>query len=63
MMILKEAVVAEFKGTFPAFDWRDWGKTQKGSVTTAGLRAEIWTQDLPNTKDCQLLDHNFRSVL
>jgi hypothetical protein len=29
---------------------RDWGKPRKILFSIAGLRAEIWTQDLPNTK-------------
>jgi hypothetical protein len=38
------------KGTIPAFDWKDWRKWRETSVTTAGLRAEMWTRDLQNTE-------------
>jgi hypothetical protein len=34
----------------PEFIWREWGKHEKTSVKTAGFGAEIWIQDLPNTK-------------
>jgi hypothetical protein len=38
------------EGTTLAFAWRDWGKPRKNSVRIAGLQAEIWTRDLPHTK-------------
>jgi hypothetical protein len=38
------------RGTAPIFTWGDWGKPQKPSVSIIGLRAEILTRDLPNTK-------------
>jgi hypothetical protein len=39
--IWKEAVVA----------WLDWGKPIETSIRISGLRADIWTQDLPNKKE------------
>jgi hypothetical protein len=38
------------KGTITAFAWRDWGKSRKILISMAGLRAEIWTRYIPNTK-------------
>jgi hypothetical protein len=38
------------KGTIPAFAQRYRVKPRKISVRIPGLRAEIWTLDLPNTK-------------
>jgi hypothetical protein len=35
---------------YPAFSWKEWGKPRKTSVRIAGLHADIWTRDLPNTK-------------
>jgi hypothetical protein len=35
-------------------------KTTKISVRIAGLSAEIWTRDLPNTKECQPFDYEIR---
>jgi hypothetical protein len=37
------------EGTMLEFVWRHWGKPRKQSAQPAA-RAEIWTQDLPNTK-------------
>jgi hypothetical protein len=34
----------------PACTWRDWGKPRKTSVRISSLRAEVWTRDMPNTK-------------
>jgi hypothetical protein len=32
-------------------------------VSVVGIRAEIWSRDLPNMKqECKSLDHNIRSV-
>jgi hypothetical protein len=54
-----EAVVAKFYGTIPEFSWRNWERPQKTSHWIAGLRAENWTRDLPNTKqECWSLDHD-----
>jgi hypothetical protein len=47
--IWKEAVVL-FYGAITEFAWRDWGKSRIRSVRLAGLRAELWTLDLPNKK-------------
>jgi hypothetical protein len=46
-------------GTVPAFVWKDWGKQQKTSVTTAGITAEIWPHQLPNTS----LEHYLQTSL
>jgi len=46
------------KGTMPAFAWRDWENPRKTSVTTYGLRAEIWKRDFRNMK----LDVNHSST-
>jgi hypothetical protein len=55
----KEAVVA----IIPAFAWRNWEKPRGLSITIDGLRAEILTLDLPNTKQ-EFLTTTFRdSVL
>jgi len=44
---------------YTVFAWKDWRKPRKPSVIIASLRAEIWTQDLPNTKqECQTFDHD-----
>jgi hypothetical protein len=44
-------------GSTPALAWGDWGKPRKNSVRIAGLWAEIWTRELPNTKqECQPID-------
>jgi hypothetical protein len=49
------------EGTIPVYSWRDWGKPRKSSVSIAGLRAEIWTRDFPNTKqECQPLGKTSR---
>jgi hypothetical protein len=41
--------------------WRDWGKSRKNSIRIAGLRAEIWAQNLPNTtQECYTLDNDVR---
>jgi hypothetical protein len=45
----KEVVVAQFNH-YLAFAWMDCNKSQKQLVKIAGLRAKIWTQDLPNKK-------------
>jgi hypothetical protein len=37
-------------GITQEFAWRDWGKLRKTYVRVAGLRAEIWTRDIKNTK-------------
>jgi hypothetical protein len=37
-------------GTVLEFAWRTEENHEKFSVRIAGLRAEIWSQDLPNTK-------------
>jgi hypothetical protein len=36
------------QSTIAAFGWRDWGKHE--NIRIAGLRHDIWTRDLPNTK-------------
>jgi hypothetical protein len=47
-----------------AFARRNWVKPPKASVSTVCLRAEIWTQDLPNTKqECQPVDRNVQSYV
>jgi hypothetical protein len=38
------------EGTIPEFAWRNWVKPWKQFVRIAGLRAEILTRDLQNTK-------------
>jgi hypothetical protein len=48
-MMWREAVVAQYLGTIPAFAWRDWEKPRQKSARIACLRAEIRTRDLPNT--------------
>jgi hypothetical protein len=46
------------KDTTPELTWRDRGKPRKISIPITGLRAEIWTQELPNTKqEYWPLDH------
>jgi hypothetical protein len=46
---------------YTAFAWRSWGKPRKTSVTIAGLRAEILTRILLNTKQgCWPLGHDVR---
>jgi hypothetical protein len=37
-------------GTMMTLAWRNSGKSRKPSVRIAGVRTEIWTRDLPNTK-------------
>jgi hypothetical protein len=37
---------------YPGICSMDWRKPGKTSVRIAGLRAESWIRDLPNTKDC-----------
>jgi hypothetical protein len=40
---------------------RNWVKPRKTSVRIAGLRADIWTWDVSNTKqECSPLDHDVR---
>jgi hypothetical protein len=38
------------QGTIPTFAWRDWGKPRRTAVGIAGVRTEIWTGDIPNSK-------------
>jgi hypothetical protein len=45
----KESVVDSFWGIIPAVAWKT-EETTKNSVGIVGLRAEILTRDLPNTK-------------
>jgi hypothetical protein len=52
---------------FKALSQHSRGMTEQSheitSVRIADLRAKIWTQDLPNTKqECQPLDHDDRYV-
>jgi hypothetical protein len=56
----KEAVVAQFKvATTVVIFWRDSGRLQEISVRTAGVRLEIWTRKVLNTKQqCQPLDRD-----
>jgi hypothetical protein len=35
---------------YPAFDWMDWGNSRKYLDRNDGFQAEIWTQDIPYTK-------------
>jgi hypothetical protein len=35
---------------YPGIAWRAWEKPRNKSGRIAGLRTEIWTGDLPNTK-------------
>jgi len=46
----KEAVVAYFKDTVPAFALRDWIKPKYASVRVTGLRTEIGDRKLRNKK-------------
>jgi hypothetical protein len=48
--IEKEAVVAYFQSTVQEFALRNRGKPWKTSVRIAVLWAEIWTWDIPDTK-------------
>jgi hypothetical protein len=38
------------QGIIPAIALNGWEKPRKPAVMVAGLQADIWTQDLPNTK-------------
>jgi hypothetical protein len=49
-------------GTITELAWRNWGTPRSPSVRIAGLRAEIWTRDLPNRKECWPLDHDVRNI-
>jgi hypothetical protein len=48
--IWKEAIVPKFWGSIPTFACSVSENSRKISVNVAGLRAEIWTRDLTNTK-------------
>jgi hypothetical protein len=49
--------------TTPAFDWRDH-ENHENIATVAGLRAEIWTRDLPKMKGWYTLPkHHSESVI
>jgi hypothetical protein len=51
-------------GYITAFAWSDWRKPRKPSIVIDGLWAEIWTRDLPNTKqECQPTSRLRRLVL
>jgi hypothetical protein len=46
-------------GTVPVFVSSNWVQPRNPSVRTADIRAEIWTRNLPNTKQ-EPLDHEVR---
>jgi hypothetical protein len=45
-------------GTIAVFVWRNLGKPRNPSVRIAYLPADIWTRDLPNTKQECYLSHD-----
>jgi hypothetical protein len=45
-------------GTCLTFSSWEWGNSQNISCTIAGLRAEIWTRNFPNTKASYPLDRD-----
>jgi hypothetical protein len=53
-------IVSYFLGNIPEFAWWDWERKRK-PVRISGLRDEIWTRNLPNTKqDYESLNHDVR---